>query len=375
MKKLNIILACAIILGGIAFVISCKKAPQYKDVVVITGAESTNVINFAVDTNYSSIALTATATNLVSQDIDVSFTIDTSLLKSYNQQNQTNFFIPPSGSYALTTQKAVIKTGTNVSSAVPLQILSTAKLVQGRNYMLPVVLKVTKGNLGVLSSSGTAFIKLNQVITTDAVNFNGGPYVSQKYSNSVALNQFTFEFRVNVAQFASSFHISRVCDFQLSTSSNDFNLWRFGELSDAINQLQWINSAGKVSSNTLFATNTWYTISCVFDGNTCSMYVNGVLDASFAAPGQTFHFDTFELGYGGQNLAGNISEFRLWSRALSVGEIQNGLCVVDPASKGLLAYWKFNEGTGATITDYSGHGYTFTAPSNFNWVTGVKCPN
>ena len=374
MKKLNIIIACAIILGGIAFVISCKKAPQYKDVVLITGAESTNVINFAVDTNYSSIALTASATTLVTQDIDVTFKIDTSLLKAYNAANQTNFYIPPAGSYLLPSSAAVIKAGTAVSNALPLEIVSTSKLVQGRTYMIPVTIVVTKGNLGVLKSSGTAFIKINQVITTSAVDFKNQSTVQVLASKQIALNSFTYEFRINMAQFAYFDHISQYGYFQdtLSSSAHTFNLFRFGEISDQINQFQWINSSGKVSSKTLFSTNTWYTISCVFDGNTCSMYINGVLDGSFAAAGQTFNFQQMTIG---SSIYGAVDEVRLWSRALSVGEIQNGLCAVDPASTGLLGYWKFNEGTGGSITDYSGHGYTLNSSGNLNWVTGVKCPN
>jgi len=362
-----------IAIAFISVVIGCKKEPAYKDVVYITGADVTNVINFTVDGAGSSTAITATASGLVSQDITVAFKTDSTLLKAYNAANGTNFYALPAGSYGLSANSGLIKSGTNVSNAISLTIKSTDKLISGRNYMVPVSIDVTKGNLGVLKSSGTAFIKINQVITTDVVNFNYGPYVSQTFPNKVTLSKFTMEFRVNVSQFASTFHISRVCDF--SGGDNDFNLWRFGELSDAINQLQWINSAGKVSSKTMFATNTWYTVSCVFDGSVCTMYVNGVPDGSFATAGQTFHFNLFELGYGGQNLAGNISEFRLWSRALSPGEIQNGFCGVDPASAGLLAYWKFNEGSGSAITDYSGHGYNFSAPSNFNWVTGIKCPN
>jgi hypothetical protein len=365
---------------AIAFVsvfIGCKKEPAYKDAVLITGADVTNVINFTLDGAGSSTAITATATGLVNQDITVAFKTDSTLLKAYNATNGTNFYALPAGTYTLSANSGIIKSGTNVSNAVSLIINSTDKLVDGRNYMVPVIIDVTKGNLGVLKSSGTAFYKINRVVTTSVADVTNGPTSDQIFPKMVTLNKFTFEFRVKISQFASSGHISRLGYFQdtLSTSAHTFNFFRFGELSDAINQFQWINNVGKVSSKTLFATNTWYTISCVFDGSTCTMYVNGVADGSFAAPGQSFMFNELSLFYFGQNLAGQLSELRLWSRALSPGEIQNGFCGVDPASTGLLAYWKFNEGKGNAITDYSGHGYSFSASSNYNWVAGIKCPN
>ncbi|MDN3584278.1 DUF1735 and LamG domain-containing protein [Mucilaginibacter flavus] len=361
----------------LSVITGCKKEPAYKDVVLITGADVSNVINFTVDGAGSSTAITATATGMVNQDITVAFKTDSILLKAYNTTNGTNFYALPAGTYTLSANSGIIKSGSNVSNAVSLTINSTNKLVDGRNYMVPVTIDVTKGNLGVLKSSGTAFYKINRVVTTNVADVTNGPLSDRTFPKIVTLNKFTFEFRVKVSQFASSGHISRLGYFQdtLNTSAHTFNFFRFGELSDAINQFQWINNVGKVSSKTLFATNTWYTISCVFDGSTCTMYINGVADGSFAASGQSFMFNELSLFYYGQNLAGQISELRLWSRALAPGEIQNGFCGVDPASAGLLAYWKFNEGTGNAITDYSGHGYSFSAGSNYNWVVGIKCPN
>ncbi len=354
----------------------CKKEPAYKEVILITGADVTNVLNFTVDGAGSSTALTATATGLVSQEIGVNFKTDTTLLAAYNKNNGTNFYLPPAGSYSLSANSAVIKAGTNVSNAVALKIISIDKLVSGRSYMIPVSIIVTKGNLTVLKSSGTAFVKLNQVVTTSVYNTTGVSAMGKSFPNIVSLSKFTYEFRIKVAQFASGFHISTFGFIQdtLSTSAHTFNLFRFGELSDDINQLQWINTNGKISSTTRFATNTWYTISCVYDGSTCSMYVNGVLDGSFAAAGTTYNFNSITFISPSQPLPGEVSEVRLWSRALTPGEIQNGFCAVDPASTGLLGYWKFNEGKGTAITDYSGHGYSFTSGSA-SWDAGIKCPN
>ena len=60
-------------------------------------------------------------------------------------------------------------------------------------------------------------------------------------------------------------------------------------------------------------------------------------------------------GYGNkQRYDGRIAEIRVWDRALSASEIQLGLCGVDPASEGLKAYWKMNEGEGHIFYDSVG---------------------
>ncbi|QXV64705.1 DUF1735 domain-containing protein [Mucilaginibacter sp. 21P] len=365
------------LVAGVA-VVGCKKEPAYQDKVLVTGTDVNNTVNFTVDGAGSSTAITATASGIVNQDVNVTFKIDTTLLAAYNQKNGTNFRVPPAGSFTLIGNEGTIKAGTNVSGAVSLKIVNTDNFVDGRNYMIPVSISVPQQSLEVLETSKTAFVKLNKVVVTSVFNTTNGRSFVKTFPKVLSLPNFTFEFRINVSQFGSGFHISRLGVFQdtlADNSGHSFNLFRFGELSDDINQLQWINTAGKISSKTRFATNTWYTVSCVFDGNTCTMYVNGVADGSFPAAGAKFNFNELDLLFDGQPLPGYVSEVRLWSKALTTGEMQNGFCGVDPSSPGLVAYWRFNEGKGKIINDYSGHGYTFSLDADANWAAGIRCPN
>jgi hypothetical protein len=141
-----------------------------------------------------------------------------------------------------------------------------------------------------------------------------------------------------------------------------FNLLRFGESGSQQNQLQWINSSGGTFSNTLFALNTWYTISCVYDGSTCKLYINGEFDNSFNAAGQAYTWGALELGmsYAGyqnsQRFLGRMAEVRFWNRPLSQTEIQQNLCGADPSAAGLVSYYKMNEGSGQTFFDATGKG-------------------
>lgn len=41
---------------------------------------------------------------------------------------------------------------------------------------------------------------------------------------------------------------------------------------------------------------------------------------------------------------------------------------MDPKSEGLVAYWKFNEGSGSTVVDRTGNGNDAVAKNPIKWV-------
>ena len=52
-----------------------------------------------------------------------------------------------------------------------------------------------------------------------------------------------------------------------------------------------------------------------------------------------------------------MSEIRFWNRALTAAQIRRNRFSIDPATAGLVAYWKLNEGEGTTFKDATGHGH------------------
>jgi len=94
-----------------------------------------------------------------------------------------------------------------------------------------------------------------------------------------------------------------------------------------------------------------------------------------------YAFGLIEIGmsYSGyqnsQRFLGRVAEIRLWERALSRAEIQDGICGVYSGSPGLITYWKLNEGEGETFYDATGHGYDMTWPYTVVWdsSTDNKC--
>lgn len=347
---------------------ACKKYHEYKDVILITGTETSKITKFTVEGVPSSFAVSATATGKVSEDITVDFEIDTTLVAKYNTEVAANYYPAPAGSYDISGNTGVITNGTNVSSPVTVRITSTSNFVDGRSYIIPVTIKSVTGSLAVLESSRIIYLKIARVNQFNAIDIsNPNFYDIDTFATPVTnINAFTFEIKCIV----NSWHtgnppISRLCNWG-PVDQSMFNLLRFGEAGSQQNQLQWINSAGSVFSNTLFALGKWYTISCVYDGSTCKMYVDGTLDNSFDGLSKTYTFGALELGMSyptyqsPQRFLGRIAEIRFWNRALSKTEIQEGICGVDASAHGLVSYWKLDEGSGNTFYDRTGNGRNIT---------------
>ena len=74
-------------------------------------------------------------------------------------------------------------------------------------------------------------------------------------------------------------------------------------------------------------------------------------------------------------LDGDISECRVWNRILTPEEIRekDHFYYVDPASDGLVAYWKFDDGQGGNITDHA-NGNNLIANNELTWKA-VELPN
>lgn len=378
MKKLNykIWLITAAVFCVITVVVSaCKKYVDFKDVILMTGTENDPLVKFTVENAPSSFSVSATSTTKVESDITVNFAIDSSLVTKYNKEVNANYFFPPEGSYELSTASGKIKAGTHISEPVTVRILSTANLVDGKPYIIPVTIKSTTGSLDVLETSRTIYLKVARVVDFKSIDISSPNfYATYPFTESFNnVSQYTFEIKCYINEWhTGNPPISRLCNWGPLDESLP-NLLRFGEAGGKVNQLQWVSSEGSVFSTTEFATKTWYTISCVYDGSSYKLYINGKLDGSFEGAGRIYQFAMLELGmsYSGyqtsQRFLGRTAEVRFWNRPLSMTEIQEGLCGVDAAANGLVAYWKMNEGSGNTFFDRTGHGRDLTWPKAVVW--------
>lgn len=346
-----------------------------REVILVTGTESNPLVRFTVEDTPATYTVTASATGKVAQDVKVTFAQDNSLVEAYNEEHKTSYYAIPASAIEMDGTEGMIKAGSASSTGVNVRVVSTEDFVDGRVYVIPVTIKsVSGGGMEVLDASKTIFLRISRVINFNSLDMTNVNFYGNYYADApVDLPNYTYEIKCYINEWhPGSEPISRLCNFCPKDESVT-NLLRFGENGQDINSLQWVTPGGGLISTTRFNTGQWYTISLTFDGSTYRMYVDGVKDAELAgSKGTVFQrlelgMSWFDSGTAGtsypfkQRFLGRIAEIRLWNRPLTTSELQIGICGVDPASEGLVAYWKLNDGEGAVFHDATGHGY------NIDW--------
>lgn len=374
------------ILLFLATLVACDEPLEYRDVLYFTGTETNETINFTIDAP-SDLGVSVTSSTRVDHDVTVGIEMKPELVDAYNAARGTKYEFLPAESYALSTKNLSLSKGAHVSESAILSITSLDNFEEGVTYCVPITITNVDGGLSVSEPSRTVYVIINRTIITRAVDLAGNNHFGVDFESDPSLsslNAITMECRVYVNRFQTSNpYISTIMGIE------EGFLLRFGDVSVENNQLQLAGAlvGGKkypVTSNTRFSTERWYHVAVVYNGSTISLYVDGVLDSYTDTEGGTvdltYNFNgNFYLGQSvnGRRLNGYMSEARVWSRALSTTELANNLCYVDPASEGLIAYWRMNEEQdNGELLDLTGHGYNAVPRlATTQWVEGVRCPN
>lgn len=129
-----------------------------------------------------------------------------------------------------------------------------------------------------------------------------------------------------------------------------------------------------VFSTTVLQIDRWYHVSCVYNGSTMSLYINGQSDATPVSLGSVSPInENVNIGNSenGDNFSGSVDEARIYNRALSATEIANlyrqtetkiNSSQNDRLTNGLVGLWSFNgpdydiSSTTAEALDRSGQG-------------------
>ena len=174
--------------------------------------------------------------------------------------------------------------------------------------------------------------------------------------------------------------------FAKTTSGNDaFDLFIFntnGSIGFGTRINNTLGSSGFFQTSSPISDGNWHHIVSIYDSSTALIYLyrDGVFIASGAPSGGVtgaLMASTNNIFIGGQNATsfkfnGAVADIRVYGRALSAAEISAlyNNQYVDPTA--LYGWWPFTEGSGTTVNDQSGNGYTGTlsgAPLPV-WSTG-----
>ncbi|MCE5174342.1 MAG: LamG-like jellyroll fold domain-containing protein [Bacteroidales bacterium] len=131
----------------------------------------------------------------------------------------------------------------------------------------------------------------------------------------------------------------------------------------------------RTTSAVITAAQTWYHIAVVNNNGSRIIYVNGSQVSATGTPiTNVANSDYVSIGsdFSSRYINGKIDEVRIWNDVRTVDEIrQNMYHKLTGSESNLVAYYNFDNTSGTTLTDITGHGHTGTLkrmePSS-DWV-------
>lgn len=322
----------------------------------------------------------------VDGDVEVKFAARPDMTAAYNMIYGDNARMLPAGCYEFSTLTSKIRKGAVAGDPIVVKFSGTADLNKDDRYVLPVSI-ADAGGATVLESARTAYFVfkggalINVVADIRKVKFpikwstKAQPMVTD-------MTAFTLEALVRSPKWDEGRGMGLGTLFG---AEGEF-LIRIGDGDRKPNQIQFTgNLAGNGSFPAPGVTpqlpiNEWVHLAVVMNSTTGAriLYIDGIevcrdskgRTTAWTLPSWTSwtgsNAERISIGYAYEDeryFPGDISEMRIWNVERTAKQIaDNALYLnVEGDSQGLVAYWKFNDGTGGTIVDHSGNGTNLTS--------------
>ncbi|MDR0823992.1 MAG: DUF1735 and LamG domain-containing protein [Prevotella sp.] len=309
------------------------------------------------------------------KEIRVTFKVDKSLVETYNVTNLAECEALPDEFYELSGTETFIPAGEVRSTEIQIQFKNLSNLPRSKTFILPI--SIDNANIGILNGAKTFYYLLRKgaPITIAANIDKSALYVPTMTTTGVAsglnnLTKVTLETLVRAQLWGGS-------EAGISTlmGIESYFLIRFGD-SNYEDQIQVAaasfggNWPAKDAAKRL-PKGEWLHIALTYDLGTHEMilYVNGKVQAKtiqgtaatmdltrISGTNPTNRFFIGKSWSDNRYFHGEICETRIWNVVRTQEELNTSKYEVNPTSGGLLAYWKFDEGEGTVIHDYTGNG-------------------
>lgn len=385
-------LACFVLVGT-----SCNKNIGV-EAVYITAAEKSSVTTFSATNENDEFGITISSSLIANSDIEGELTIDNSLVEQYNRNHGESYKALPEGACVLSNNLVMVESGKYRSEVAKLLVKDIDAIKKGVNFLLPVKLISKNKDYPSLPGSDVLYIIVNRKLLVDVPKLNGQNYFKINFKdNDVSrfqnMSAFTIEARVSMWEFPKYYggNLMGVIGFPVGENAEK-GTWIFvdgtpdrvgGEGNVPVFMFAtkgWSVYAGKLGYT--LDKNAWYHVAGVFENNTLSLYIDGILfvQAEYAKPislSDEFYIGAAPGVQNGFHLKGAVSEARFWTRALTASELKNPLhrCFVEVDSDGLEGYWKLDDKSNE-CKDYTGHGHTAVKQGSgeLEWLQEVPCP-
>lgn len=311
------------------------------------------------------------------REVNISFDAAPQLTAAYNWAFNDNAQVLAADYYEIPVKSVTIKAGDISSDDVVVNFKNTNKLDKSRRYVLPVT--ITDADIEVLDSKRTAYFIFKGAALINVVANIEKIYFPISWKTDMSnVNAITVEALLRSDDWEAGRDNALSSIFGIEGRF----LLRIGDADRPRDQLQCVAPGGNFPAPNAVAglpTKEWVHIAVVYDAGTHERiyYKDGV--KVYSDENATYALNLTSGCYIGKSydntrwLPGDISEVRIWNIQRTGEEIAKNPYEVDPHASGLVAYWKFNEGTGSAIKDHTGNGNDITASGAPTWVN-VELP-
>lgn len=352
------------------------------------------------------------------KDVKATISVDASLTDAFNHRYGTDYQLLPDAYLNFSPVSVTIEAGKVNSEKVSIGFKNlmgqgedqTGAMEMDKTYLLPV--RLSSEDISTMDGSSVAYylVKRSSAITVAAQltdNWIEFPLmdtpgeVADAYNGLTAL---TYEALVNVDRFDLD-NKDGVCNISTVMGVEQYLLLRIGDANFERQCLQFDGSGngsqfGKLPSKSDPAkklySGSWYHVACTYDQNerVARIYVNAKLidevkEAGVAGPTadnkitlamralgmpEAYQFFIGKSYNDFRPLQGKIAEARVWRVARTGDEIwKNMYRIENPKDqKDLIGYWKFNDGEGNVVKDYSWVGNHGKAVGDIIWPDGIE---
>ncbi len=316
-------------------------------------------------------SLQVESAKLVTKQVTIKFQIDETLVDTYNRAYYDNAVLLPAENYEMPVVEAVMSANSSQSTAVDVNFKALDQLDRETHYVLPVTIASIEG-ADVLESARRQYFVFKGSALINVVGDVDENFLTINWKNKAVVNNlrtFTIEGLLRARNFDKM--ISTFCGIE-----GEF-LLRFGDMGFPAGQLQVATSEGNwpdADPTKALPTNKWVHVAFTYSNGAMKIYIDGKLQSE-----GTKNLGSVNLGvndfYIGKSYdnnrswAGEMSEVRIWNVARTKEQIANNIYFVDPATPGLVSYWKFDEGAGSFVKDYTSNVNNAMAKSPMKWTT------
>ena len=311
----------------------------------------------------------------VDNEIQVSFDAKPSLAATYNLSYGDNATALPEEFYDIPVKNVTIQPGGISGDDIIVNFVNLNQLDDSRRYVLPVTITNVSG-IGLLESARTTYFIIKGAALINVVANIKENYFPIKWNSDVSkMITITVEALVRSDDWVAKRDNALSSVFGIEGNF----LIRIGDGDRLRDQLQAFVPGGSFppanhAPGIGLPVDEWVHIAVVY--NTVNKnriyYKNGVAVYKDQSANSTVNLTkncyigrSFD---GTRWLPGEISEVRIWSVERTAEQIADNPYKVNPASEGLVAYWKFNEGSGKVVIDRTGNGNDITASKDPIWV-------